>query len=137
MDSGELKDFAIGIFDCDDLKQINDQNGHDKGDIYLRTASQLICRIFMHSPVFRIGGDEFAVILQNDDFENQEELAKTFEQAQKEVTASAGHKWEEVQVTLGIAVYDPDTDHSVTDTFRRADKIMYENKRRRKKDSEK
>lgn len=137
VDSGELKDFAIGIFDCDDLKQINDQNGHDKGDIYLRTASQLICRIFTHSPVFRIGGDEFAVILQNDDFENQEELAKTFEQAQKEVTASAGHKWEEVQVTLGIAVYDPDTDHSVTDTFRRADKIMYENKRRRKKDSEK
>ncbi len=137
VDSEELKDFAIGIFDCDDLKQINDQNGHDKGDIYLRTASQLICRIFTHSPVFRIGGDEFAVILQNDDFENQEELAKTFEQAQKEVTASAGHKWEEVQVMLGIAVYDPDTDHSVTDTFRRADKIMYENKRRRKKESEK
>ena len=129
VDSGELKDFAIGIFDCDDLKQINDQNGHDKGDIYLRTASQLICRIFTHSPVFRIGGDEFAVILQNDDFENQEELAKTFEQAQKEVTASAGHKWEEVHMAFGLADYDSVLDKSANETAHRADKKMYDNKR--------
>ncbi len=133
VDKGELKDFAIGVFDCDDLKQINDQNGHDKGDVYLKTASQLICRIFAHSPVFRIGGDEFAAVLQKDDFENREELARTFDQAQKEVSASAGSKWEEVQVTLGIAEYDPKVDHTVTDTLRRADKVMYENKRIRKK----
>ena len=135
VDNGEQMNFAIGIFDCDDLKQINDQNGHDKGDVYLKTASQLICRIFAHSPVFRIGGDEFAVILQKDDFANREELARTFDQAQKEVSAAAGNEWEEVQVTLGIAVYNPEIDHSVTDTFRRADKIMYENKRIRKENT--
>ena len=59
--------FAIGIFDCDELKVINDRYGHDKGDEYLKTASRLICRIFQHSPVFRIGGDEFSVILRHED----------------------------------------------------------------------
>ena len=66
----------MGVFDCDNLKQINDQNGHDKGDIYIRAASQLICRVFAHSPVFRIGGDEFAVVLQNEDFINREDLIR-------------------------------------------------------------
>ena len=71
--------FAIGVFDCDNLKAINDRFGHDKGDVYLKTACQLICRIFQHSPVFRIGGDEFAVILQNDDYTNRAGLVQRFE----------------------------------------------------------
>ena len=70
--TGQPSEFAIGMFDCDNLKLINDQYGHDKGDVYLKTACRLICRVFQHSPVFRIGGDEFAVILQNDDYENRE-----------------------------------------------------------------
>ncbi|MDO4808332.1 MAG: cache domain-containing protein, partial [Coriobacteriales bacterium] len=56
--------FAVGIFDCDNLKKVNDMYGHEKGDVYLKTACRLICRVFQHSPVFRIGGDEFAAILQ-------------------------------------------------------------------------
>ena len=122
-------DFAIGIFDCDNLKMVNDQNGHDKGDIYIKNASRLICRVFQHSPVFRIGGDEFAVVLQYEDFQNREELVSQFEKEKKKLCAAAANKWEEPRVALGIAVYDPDFDSAVTDTIRRADKIMYENKR--------
>ena len=133
MDQGEKFTYAIGVFDCDDLKAINDQNGHDKGNVYLQTASRLICRIFQHSPVFRIGGDEFAVVLQNDDFKNREELVNSFNQKQEEICVSAENKWDEVHIALGIAVYDPDIDHSVNDTVRRADKLMYENKRKGKK----
>jgi diguanylate cyclase (GGDEF)-like protein len=55
--------FAIGVFDCDNLKVINDEYGHEKGDIYLKTASDAICSVFQHSPVFRIGGDEFVVVI--------------------------------------------------------------------------
>ena len=123
------KDFAIGVFDCDDLKAINDEFGHDKGNVYLKAASHLICRVFQHSPVFRIGGDEFAVILQNEDYQNREELIKKFAAMREEISASAENKWDEVHVALGIAVYDPENDHSVNDTVRRADKLMYENKR--------
>lgn len=66
--SKEKLEFAVAVFDCDNLKSINENYGHEKGDLYLKTASRLICRIFAMSPVFRIGGDEFSVILQDVDF---------------------------------------------------------------------
>ena len=125
-------EFALGVFDCDDLKKINDRYGHDKGDIYLKTASRLICRIYQHSPVFRIGGDEFAVVLLKDDYRNRDELYSQFREAGEEICKNAGNEWEQVRVTLGLAVYDPEADETVTDVARRADQLMYENKRIRK-----
>lgn len=121
--------FAIGVFDCDNLKMVNDMHGHDKGDVYLKTASRLICKVFQHSPVFRTGGDEFAVVLRNEDFENREALVAEFEKAAAESCAAAQNRWEEVHTSVGIAVFDPHMDKSVIDTMRRADKIMYTNKR--------
>lgn len=132
VDSGEQFEFAIGIFDCNDLKQINDQYGHDKGDIYLKTACQLICKVFDHSPVFRIGGDEFAAVLMNNDFKNRDQLVEQFEKRRKEICNSAENKWEEVHIALGIAVYDSKKDKSVDEIAQRADKTMYENKRMEK-----
>lgn len=124
--------YAIGVFDCDDLKTVNDKYGHDKGDLYLRSASQLICKVFQHSPVFRIGGDEFVVVLRDEDLANKRKLITKFETAMEEINAAAGNLWEEVHIAMGIAVYDPQQDHSVMDTVRRADKVMYTNKRIRK-----
>ena len=124
--------FAVGVFDCDNLKTINDRYGHDKGDIYLQTASALICRVFQHSPVFRIGGDEFAVILQHDDYRNRNALIRLFEAGNAEICASAREPWEQTRISIGIAEFNPNTDSSVGDVTRRADKRMYENKRSRK-----
>lgn len=129
IDNNELSEFAIGIFDCNNLKVINDHYGHDKGDIYLKTACQLICKIFDHSPVFRIGGDEFAVILQNNDYNNRDQLVKEFEDTKQTICDTAENEWEKVSIALGIAEYDPENESSATDTMRRADKFMYENKR--------
>ena len=120
------------MFDCDDLKSVNDVFGHDKGDAYLQAASQLISRVFRDCPIYRIGGDEFAVILQGESLRDRDELVGRFDEAKKEVCASAENKWDEVRIALGIAVYDPALDSFVNDTARRADKIMYENKRRGK-----
>ena len=61
--------FAIAICDINGLKEINDSLGHTAGDQYIRDACGIICRIFSHSPVFRIGGDEFCVILRGGDYE--------------------------------------------------------------------
>ena len=133
MDSGvDDVDFAIGMFDCNDLKRINDEFGHDRGDTYLKAACRLICRIFQHSPVFRIGGDEFAVILRNSDFENRQQLVNEFEASVKANNASVNNRWEEIHIAMGIAVYDPDLDQSALDVVRRADGIMYSNKRNQK-----
>jgi len=124
--------FAVGMFDCDDLKRINDSFGHDKGDIYLKTASRLICRVFQHSPVFRVGGDEFAVILFGDDYRNRESLVTAFRTTAEHINASTENQWEQIRVSLGVAVYDPALDKAVIDAVRRADKLMYANKRARK-----
>ena len=125
----EASEFAIGIFDCDDLKTINDRYGHDKGDVYLKTASRLICKVFQHSPVFRIGGDEFAAILQNDDLKNMEGLLAQFEERKNEITGSAVQPWEQAHISVGIAQFDPEKDSGVTDTVRRADQMMYKHKK--------
>ena len=134
--SVQKPEFAIGVFDCDNLKYINDFYGHDKGDIYIKKASQLICRTFQHSPVFRIGGDEFAVILENDDFRDREKLFAQFRKERAEIRAAAEHEWEQANISMGAAVYDPETDPAVIDVARRADKAMYENKRLRKENQQ-
>ena len=126
-------EFAIGMFDCDNLKQINDRYGHEKGDVYLKTASRAICNTFKHSPVFRIGGDEFSVILMNDDYQSREDLLKKFKNLVDDINNSAKNEWEQVNVSLGISEYDSDNDSAVSDVVRRADKIMYEDKSNRKK----
>ncbi|MBQ3425620.1 MAG: diguanylate cyclase [Clostridia bacterium] len=127
--------FAICMFDCDDLKQINDRYGHEKGDIYLKTASRVICNVFQYSPAFRIGGDEFSIILVNEDYNNREALLKRFEKLAYDLNNSAVNQWEQVNVSMGIAEYEPESDVSVADIIRRADKKMYENKSERKKQS--
>ncbi len=124
--------FGVGVFDCDNLKMINDTYGHDKGDEYLKATSRLICSVFQHSPVFRIGGDEFAVILQNEDLQNRAALIDLFEKKRKEACDAGSSRWEQVHVAFGLAVYDPETDPAVIDVARRADQRMYENKRKRK-----
>ncbi len=129
IEQGEKVEFGICVFDCDDLKGINDLYGHDKGDEYLKRASKLICQVFRHSPVFRIGGDEFAVLLTNEDFENREKLEKRFEIRSRQIRANAENEWEQVRVTSGIAVFDSHIDRVPTETVRRADQIMFGKKR--------
>ena len=121
------------MLDCNDLKPINDQYGHDKGDIYLQTSSQLVCRVYKNSPVFRIGGDEFAVILQNEDFQNRNELIERFKKSEAEICASAENEWDKVDMAIGMAEYDPQEYDSVDNVLHHADINMYENKRAVKK----
>lgn len=133
MNRGEVKDLAVCMFDCDDLKYINDKYGHDMGDEYLKNAVRLICRIFQHSPVFRVGGDEFTSVLQNDDYSNRDELIEKFYDESRRINEAAHNEWEKINVSLGIALYDEKADKTVEDTTVRADEKMYENKRIRKK----
>ena len=125
-------EFAVGVFDCDNLKDINDLYGHEKGDIYLRNASALICGVFQHSPVFRTGGDEFSLILQNEDYRNRETLIRAFRERSQELCDEADFPWEQVNVSMGIADFDPQFESSVAEVARRADRLMYEDKRSRK-----
>lgn len=126
--AGEVKEFAVAVFDLNDLKNINDTKGHDIGDIYIYNASMLISEFFSHSPVYRIGGDEFAVIIQGEDYENRETLIEQFHKQALENKASG-----KVVVSSGIASYNPDIDGNYITVFERADRMMYECKKRLKR----
>ncbi len=134
-DPGKRPEYAICFFDCNYLKNINDKYGHDKGDIYLQTACATICQVYAHSPVFRIGGDEFAAVLQHREYENRDKLMELFDRRCFDLRAVSENPWEKVNIARGMAVYDPDRDRSVEDVVRRADQLMYEHKRIQKKES--
>lgn len=117
--------FAVVVLDVNDLKKINDTSGHQAGDQYLREACRMICQTFKHSPVFRVGGDEFAVIAQGHDYEHIDQLIRGIEELNRESTRAGG-----VAVACGMARFTDDT--SVASVFRRADMDMYANKQRLK-----
>ena len=122
-------EFAIVIFDLNNLKGINDAYGHARGDIYLQTACRMICKVFTHSPVFRMGGDEFSVILQRGDYLNREVLWEEFDQRVIDHNQSAKNPWDEINVSKGMAVYNSAIDKIVEQVLTRADDRMYEAKR--------
>lgn len=124
----EKPKFSVVICDLNDLKTINDTQGHAAGDDCIKSAGSLICHTFLHSPVFRIGGDEFALFLEGEDFENRERLISDIRrQIEENVRMGEG-----VIVATGIADYIPRQDKTVEDVFKRADSQMYGDKTRLK-----
>lgn len=122
--------YGILMIDLNELKEINDTYGHEKGDISINVLCQIICRVFKHSAVYRIGGDEFVAILENDDYEKREELMRSMSDAFAEnMRNDAMPPWERVSAAIGFAEYDPMKKESVDQVFQRADAAMYENKR--------
>ena len=126
---GKMPQFAIVVFDCNQLKEINDAHGHIQGDIYLRTAALAICRVYAHSPVFRIGGDEFCALLQDVDYQDREHLFKKFDALCTEINAMSAHPWEKADLSKGMAVFDSAVHHNVDDVLQAADALMYEEKK--------
>lgn len=120
---GTAGDMAVVVFDLNGLKQINDSRGHDAGDRYIVEACRLICTVFHHSPVFRVGGDEFVAILEGRDFDDRVDLLASFNR-QNEKNERAGH----AVVAAGMAEYIPDADASFERVFKRADREMYRRK---------
>ncbi|MBE5959070.1 MAG: diguanylate cyclase [Lachnospiraceae bacterium] len=124
INKGDADEFAVAVFDLNGLKIINDNFGHKVGDEYIKTACGIICERFKHSPVFRIGGDEFVAILEHGDYENREKLEKDFIELMEQ------HKLQEkVVVAIGMADYIKGEDYTFNDVFSRADRKMYMRKR--------
>ena len=124
--------FGVVVFDLNQLKETNDTFGHDVGDKLIATASKVISDVFKHSPVFRIGGDEFLAILKNKDLEDCEKL---FAQLDLECAKTRIEEKGEISLSIarGFAMFESDKDVCFNDVFKRADNAMYENKRKSKR----
>ena len=125
--------FGVAMIDLNYLKRINDTYGHEKGDAAIVGLCKLVCVIFAHSPVFRIGGDEFVVILRNSDYENVEKHAEEFNNDIERLSNNESLPlWEKTSAALGYALFDASIDSTYDDVFIRADKAMYERKKQMK-----
>ena len=126
---GEQREFGILVCDVNGLKRINDTQGHKAGDKYIFDSCRLICDIYCHSPVFRVGGDEFVVLLQGQDYTRRDELKESFDRQIERNLKFEGA----VIVSAGGADYMPGKDTNFNDVFERADKEMYLRKMELKK----
>ena len=131
-DSSTIK-FAICECDLNNLKIINDTFGHASGDAYIINCCKLICDIFKHSPVYRIGGDEFIAILQSDDYDNLELIKRSITDICVEEMTKAVSLSEKKSFAAGFAVFDASHDTCFGDVMKRADVEMYQNKKMLKK----
>lgn len=122
--------YGLIMIDLNGLKGINDTYGHEKGDISIKTLCQMICRVFQHSPVYRVGGDEFIVILENSDYQERSALIQTIsDQFQRNLADTVRPPWERVTAAVGYAVCEPGTGERVESVLKRADAAMYQNKK--------
>lgn len=129
IDKGWVNEVAILVADINNLKSVNDNLGHESGDQYIKNASKFMCMHFKHSPVFRIGGDEFLIVLKDKDFKQRFELAKKMEDEMIEIEGTELNQVEKISIAFAFADYDKSVDENIDDTIKRADELMYENKR--------
>ena len=125
--SGRLLEFGIVVFDLNGLKAVNDTKGHEAGDNYIKNSCRLICETFRHSPVYRIGGDEFVAFLEGEDFQNRESIISAFDKRMVENLTK-----DDVVISCGYDVYKIGENDTFTKIFERADSKMYERKRQLK-----
>ena len=123
-------EFGVIVLDINYLKETNDEYGHGAGNKLIITASKIISDTFKRSPVFRIGGDEFLVILQNRDLEERGELFNKFDTECANMYIEIDTDKIPVSIAKGFTKYDPEKDLEFIDVFNRADDLMYKNKRK-------
>ncbi len=125
--AGRVSDFAVAVFDLNDLKKINDRLGHEKGDQLIVDASSVIRGHFPNSRVFRIGGDEFAAVLEGEDYLHRTELLDGFNRDMDDSTDSG-----RVMIAAGLSEFTAGRDERINDVFDRADQLMYVRKQEMK-----
>ena len=127
--SAGVAQFCIVMVDVNFLKRVNDTYGHEIGNTYLQNACRLTCAVFGAENVYRVGGDEFVVILEGEKVSLSKYFVAQFKsEMEHKLSNESLALWEKVSAAVGLAVYEPDKDKTADEVFKRADKEMYANK---------
>jgi len=124
--------FGVLFADLDGFKKVNDEQGHDAGDrILFLAAERLKYTMRSKDSVSRIGGDEFAAIIEDISGRNEAiAIAAKLEEAFLEPFNDNGARYR-VGITVGVSMYGEDGSDGQT-LLRVADRAMYERKRTKK-----
>ncbi|MBL7182872.1 MAG: PAS domain S-box protein [Anaerolineae bacterium] len=118
--------------DFNGLKRINDTLGHSEGDRALIETADVLRETFRESDIIaRIGGDEFVVLAIETNGFPAEVLTTRFQENLEARNAREGRRYE-LSLSVGLARYDPEHPCSIDELLARADRAMYEKKRRPK-----
>ena len=121
--AGEIEKLAVVVGDINGLKYVNDTQGHAVGDQLIKDACAMICEYFTHGAVFRVGGDEFAIVLQGKGYDTMPEVLSELNRKVEENIKDNG-----VVISFGYSVLNRE-DQQLRDVFERADQMMYERKK--------
>lgn len=133
VDAGDTPEFSVIMVDVNNLKYVNDEYGHKRGDDYIKGCCSVLEKMCTNSLIYRIGGDEFVVVLQDADYRNRVRLYNFIKMYYYDSYVDENSlPWERYSASIGLAEYEPgDTD--ITDVFKRADSAMYQAKSEFKK----
>ena len=122
IDNGKAN-FAVAIFDINNLKEINDNYGHEYGDRVISAIAEALKRTFAKFNVYRIGGDEFSVIIPHT---TAKTMDLVFGIVEEEIKITNNNFTDvSLSISKGYALYDQNKDKHFQDVFRRADHNMY------------
>lgn len=130
--NGRISDFSnigIGIFDLNNLKQINTTFGYQIGDMCIQLFSKLLCQSFSHSPAFRIGGDEFLIVFLNME---EQEIREKWRMLCIALEQQGKEKGVLISVSFGFAFRDEKNLVDMNAIFQEADRRMQKEKQERK-----
>lgn len=125
------EDIAVIDFDLNNLKYTNDTFGHSVGDLYIKNCATIIHDIFDGiGKCYRVGGDEFVVLIEK---ASTVDLTHYMAMLESSVdTCNRENRKLRMQIAYGYAVFTANTDKDLEDTYNRADKMMYTNKKDKK-----
>lgn len=120
---------SLMMFDLDDFKELNDRNGHSVGDRILERIADEVRRSLRETDLaFRIGGEEFLLLLPGTNAGEASWVAEHLRVAIAKATVSGAHGPARTSASFGVAEYRTGRE-SWEDTMRRADAALYEAKR--------
>lgn len=128
---GDLNNQCAIVFDLNNMKGINDNFGHEKGDQAIKSCYKCIKEVFgAYGSCYRIGGDEFVLLAKKSG--GLEEATARFNEVIKKEASQLDFPF---NVAFGYAAFNPDKDADLHAMIHRCDVLMYQDKRTKKVES--
>ncbi len=125
-----LARFAIAVFDINGLKRVNDELGHEFGDLLIQDAAAVLKKVYGAEVVYRIGGDEFVAVLDDHSLKEMQQYRTKFQEELLYFNQDEHPYKVKLAVSNGYAVFHEGEDTEYKEVFQRADESMYQDKER-------